>query len=308
MSFDPLLGLIAATHTPFNADGSLAVHVVESQAASLAADGVQTVFICGTTGESHSLTVDERIRMTDRWCDVTAGTDMNVVVHVGANCLADATALAAHAAKRNVRAIAMLSPCYFKPGNVAALVSCCQQVAAAAPGVPFYFYDIPSMTNVQLSMPEFLQQAGTKIPTLAGLKFTNPDLMAWQKCRAVERGTSGLPYDLLWGVDEMLLAALSFGARGAVGSTYNFAAPLYHRIIQSFRAGDFDAAQQDQLLSVQLVDVLVHRGYMSSAKSLMGRLNVPVGGPRLPMVPLSSQVADELWEELQPLLPKFRKN
>ncbi|MCA9063922.1 MAG: dihydrodipicolinate synthase family protein [Planctomycetaceae bacterium] len=308
MNFKPLTGLIAATHTPFHSDGALNVDAVEPQAASLKNDGVQTVFICGTTGESHSLTVDERMKMTERWAHVARGTGQQVVVHVGTNCLADAASLAAHAEKHNATAIAMLSPCYFKPGHVDALISCCELVAAAAPGTPFYFYDIPSMTGVQLSMPEFLQQAGDRIPTLAGLKFTNPDLMAWQKCQAVERGRSGDGYDLLWGVDEMLLAAMTFGAKGAVGSTYNFAAPLYHRIMQAFSSGQLDAARQDQLTSVRLVDVLVRRGYMGSAKSLMQRINVPVGPPRLPMTPLSPSTDDELWQELQPLLPAFRTN
>lgn len=290
-----LNGLVAATHTPFAADGSLHLAMVEKQVGHLQANAVTTAFIGGSTGESPSLTLDERLRLARRWFEVARSTNLKVVVHVGSNCLADARTLAQQAQQLGAAAIAALAPSYFKPNSVEALVACCAHIAEAAPDTPFYFYDIPALTGVSLSMPDFLRQAGDRIRTLAGLKFTNVDFMAYQLCRDVDGGR----FDILWGVDEMLLPALACGAQGAVGSTYNFAAPLYHRLIAAFRRGDLATAQREQLRSIQLVRTLAKRGYLASAKALMTMQGVDVGPPRLPNASLTAGQVEELRQELE---------
>ncbi len=274
-----LHGLVAATHTPFHADGSLNLTAVERQAAHLLDTGVEAVFIAGTTGECLSLTVEERLALANRWSEVARGTALRVVVHVGANCLGDARALAAQAREIGAAAIAALSPSYFKPQTVDDLIACCAEVAGGAPGVPFYFYDIPGMTGVRLSMPDFLERGAKCIPTLAGLKFTNPDLMAYQGCLHAGGGR----FDIPWGLDEYLLAALALGASGAVGSTYNLAAPLYNGIREAFARGDLASARIDQYRSVRLIELLVAHGFIGATKAVVGMLGVEVGPARLPL-------------------------
>jgi N-acetylneuraminate lyase len=292
-----LTGLTAATHTPFHGDGSLNLAVVEKQAAHLLANRVQTAFIGGTTGESHSLTLDERRALARRWTEVARGSQLRVVVHVGSNCLDDASALARQAQELDAAAISALAPSYFKPRSVAALVDCCAQIAATAPETPFYFYDIPSMTGVNLPMPEFLAKARARIPNLAGLKFTNSDLMAYQLCLRAEGGA----FDCPWGTDESLLAALAVGARGAVGSTYNFAAPIYHRLMGAFAKGDLAAAREEQFRSVRLIQLLSTHGFMGAAKAVMKMLGVDVGPAHLPNTPLSATQEAALRQDLESL-------
>jgi N-acetylneuraminate lyase len=291
----PLHGLVAATHTPFHADGMLNLDVIETQAAHLLVNGVTNVFIGGTTGEYSSLGLDERVTLTHRWCDVARGTALRVVVHVGSNCLADSRALATHAQGIGVTAIAALAPSYFKPRTLDTLIACCAEIAAAAPAVPFYYYDIPALTGVSLPMIEFLEKAPARIPTLAGLKFTNPDLMAYLQClRAGD-------WDIPWGVDEWLLGALATGARGAVGSSFNFAAPLYHGLIAAFEKGDLAAARDAQHCSTQLIALLARHGYMGAAKATMAMLGVDVGPARLPNGSLTAEQIKALRAELETL-------
>ena len=273
-----LRGLVAATHTPFHADGSLNLNIVEKQCAHLLANGVTSAFICGTTGESSSLSLDERRLMAKCWMEVARGTAMRVVVHVGSNALADARVLAADAEQLGAHAIAALAPSYFKPRSLDALIACAADIAAAAPATPFYFYDIPSMTGVSFPMADFLAQAAARIPTLAGLKFTNSDLLSFQLCLHADGGAWDVPF----GCDEFLLAALSLGATGAVGSTYNFAAPIYTRLIAAFQRGDMASARMEQFRSVQIVQLLAGIGFMGAAKAVMGMLGVDVGPARLP--------------------------
>jgi N-acetylneuraminate lyase len=292
-----LQGLVAATHTPFLPDGLLNLAAVEKQAEHLLRDGVGTVFVGGTTGEGHSLTVEERLSLARRWGEVVRGSALRLVVHVGANALADARAMASQAQSLGASAISALAPSYFKPASLDDLVSCCAEIAGAAPAVPFYFYDIPAMTGVRLPMPEFLDIAPGRIPTLAGLKFTNPDMMAFQQCL---RGQGGR-FDVLWGMDEYLLAALALGAEGAVGSSYNFAAPVYHRVMAAFSRGDLAAASAEQFRSVRLIGLLAGFGSMAAAKAVMGFLGVDVGPARLPHANLSEEQHTRLRSDLERL-------
>ena len=296
MTHIKLTGLVAATHTPFHADGSLNLAAVERQAEHLLKNTIAFAFIGGSTGESHSLSLDERRQLAERWLDVARGTDLQVIVHVGSNCVMDAAALAAHAQKAGAVAIAALAPSYFKPKSVADLINCCAAIAAAAPETPFYFYDIPVLTGVSLSMPDFLAQGREKIPNLAGIKWTNSDLYSYQLCQHVPGG-----FDLPWGNDEYLLAALALGAVGAVGSTYCFAAPVYHRLLKAFAAGDLAAARKEQFRSCQLVQTLASYGYMGAAKATMKMLGVDVGPARLPNGNLTPGQIGKLRSELEVL-------
>ena len=121
-------------------------------------------------------------------------------------------------------------------------------------------------------------------------KFTNPDLMAYQLCLRADKGRWDVPF----GCDEFLLSALALGAKGAVGSTFNFVAPLYTRLIAAFQRGDLATAQEEQFRSVQLIQLLVGYGYMGAAKAVMGMLDVPVGPARLPNSNLSAEQVTQL--------------
>jgi N-acetylneuraminate lyase len=291
MNYPKLTGFVAATHTAFHADGSLDLDAVEKQASHLLSHRVAGAFIMGTTGECHSLSLAERLALTQRWIEVTRGTSLPVVVHVGANSLSDARALAADAQQRGAFGIAALAPSYYKPRDVSTLVDCMAEIASAAPDTPFYYYDIPSMTGVALPMADFLKQA--RIPTLAGLKFSNSDLMMFQLC--LQQDPERL--SLFWGSDESLLAALALGGEGvgAVGSTYNFAAPIYHRLLKAFGAGDLARAREEQSRSVRIVQCLCATpgGFLGASKAVMNWLGVPVGPVRLPLVnPTAPQAAE----------------
>lgn len=290
----PLLHqLVAATHSPFHADGSLAPEVVPIQAGFLAANGIRTVFITGSTGESHSLTLVERLDLYEAWAAAAPEHGLEVIAHVGSNCIEDAKALAARAERLGFTAISALAPSYFKPASLDALIDCCAAIAGAAPATPFYYYDIPALTGVTLPMEKFLVEAPGRIPTLAGIKFTNPDLVSYR--RSLETCGS---LDLSWGVDEMLLPALAAGAKGGVGSTYNWAPALYRQIMAAFHRGDLAEARRLQSLAIAMIDAIAATGFLGTAKALMARLGVPVGPARLPLGNPGAEQVDALLEKL----------
>jgi N-acetylneuraminate lyase len=297
-----LEGLVAATYAPLYPNGSVNTIAVEKTAAHLSEWGCAGAFVNGTTGESLSLTVEERKTIAASWCEVTKGSGLRVIVHVGHNSIAAASELSGHAAACGADAIGMMPPCYLKPGTVGDLVSCCKQVAEQAPEIPFYYYHIPDLTGVFQPMIPFLEQASSEIPSLAGIKYTHSDLAEYLQCLNLRKKS----FDMFFGRDESLLAALALGAKSAVGSTYNFAAPVYNRIISKFSLGDLDGAREEQLFITSLVELLKRYGFLPASKALMGMIGLDMGPVRLPLRELSAPEKSKLKQELE-ILEFFEK-
>jgi N-acetylneuraminate lyase len=272
----PLTGLIAAPHTPFREDGELNPDVIDLQAEHMVRTGVDGVFVCGTTGEGMSLTSAERRTVVERWVKAAAGR-FPVVVHVGHPCQAEARELAAHAAGVGAAAVAAFAPFHLKAKyqDETGVVTFLEGVAAGAGGLPFYFYDFPELTGVRVPTAGLMGLAAERVPGFAGVKYTNPDLVTLQQCLQVQPGK----LDVLFGIDELLLAAVALGVRGAVGSTYNFAAPVYRRMIAAFEAGDLPTARACQRCGERLVRAM-EPGGLSDSKLVMRLFGIECGPVR----------------------------
>lgn len=292
-----LTGLVAAPHTALHADGRVNLVAIEKQAARLIADGVNGAFICGSTGEGHSLTTTERKQVAERWREVIGRAPLKLIVHAGHNSVEEAKQLSAHARKIGADAVSVMAPCYFKPSTVEDLLEFCAPIARECSDRPFYFYDIPALTGVNLPMLELLRKTDGLIPNLAGIKFTSTNFMSLQECLEFEDGR----FNILFGCDEMLLSALALGVPGAVGSTYNYCAPLYHKIIAAHQAGDASTAQALQMKSVKLVQILVQFGVLPAGKSLMSLVGADCGPVRPPVRNLTAEQKTRLFRQVETL-------
>jgi len=291
-----LEGLIAAPFTAMKADGGVSLEVIEKQVEFLLRNDVMGAFVCGVTGECMSLTTPERLDITRRWVEV-APEGFKVIVHVGHTSLEVSKVLAAHAQEAGAWGIGAMAPPFFRPASLKDLVASCRVVVSSAPELPFYYYHIPSMTGMNFTMVDFLRAAGNEIPNLVGIKYTGEDLMDYGLCRQLEGGR----FDMLFGRDELLICALALGARGAVGSTYNFAAPLYSRLMEVFAAGDLETARNLQLKSMELIDLLKRSegSFLACGKAVMTMLGVDCGPTRLPLENLTVAQAKNLHAQLE---------
>ena len=233
-----LSGLVAAAFTPMKAGGDLDLARVPAVCESVLGQGASGLFLCGSTGECPSLTVDERMAVSEAYLQAVSGR-VPVVVHVGHNSLSDARTLAAHAQTAGADAVAVVPPSYFSIGSIVDLVDCLQHIGEAAPDTPLYYYHIPRLTGVGMRMLDLLERAGESLPSFAGVKFSSFELDDLLCCIRHEQRR----YNILFGSDEMLLAGLSMGASGAVGSTFNFMGPHYRRVIDALDAGDLEQAR-----------------------------------------------------------------
>ncbi len=296
MQFKRHEGLFAATYTPFDAEGQLHLEPIGLMVDWLLRRDVSGLYVCGSTGEGVSLTGDERKRVAKAYVDA-AQKRVPVFVQVGHNSLYEARELAAHSQEIGADAVSATCPSYFKINNVATLIDSMAVVASGAPELPFYYYHIPSLTGAKLDMIEFLQQAPKKIPNLAGIKFTAPEVHEFQQCLNFENGR----FEVMWGCDEMLLSALVVGAKAAIGSTYNVSSPLYNRLIQAFQRGDLKSAAELQAQAVEMIRMIYAYPFHSAMKTILNRLGFNLGKCRLPQPELSEQQAIELKRRIDAL-------
>lgn len=290
-----LSGLIPAVFTPFDKTGAINFSQIQPYADKLIAEGAYGVFVCGSTGECTSMTVAERKSVLEAWTKAVAGRIL-IIAHVGGTCQADCIELARHAAGLGVDAVGAVAPFYLKPGSVEELVAFYKPIAAACAPLPFYAYHIPSMTGINLPMIDFLKKGSKEIPNLNGIKFTSNNFMVMIECIRFDGGR----FDILNGFDEMLLCGMAVGARGGVGSTYNYSLRTYQNIYDAFMAGDLEQARAAQQESVDIVHVIInHGGGIRGGKAIMKLVGIDCGDCRLPLAPYTEAEIARLDEELR---------
>jgi N-acetylneuraminate lyase len=280
MNRQHLEGLIAAPFTPMHQDGSLNLAVIPSYYEMLKANEVKGAFICGSTGEGVSLSLNEKKAVAEAWAAVAKDDHEFIVMPLlGGTCLTDCKELALHAKQIGLNAISFTAPFYFKPASVEVLANCCKEIAAVVPDMPFYYYHIPVLTGVDFPMIDLLKAVDEIIPNFAGIKYTHEDFMDFLSCMNFKDGK----YDMLWGRDENMLPALALGTKASVGSTFNYAAPLYYQLIDAFNNGDLKAANALQQQSIDMITLLGKYGGIATGKTYMKLLGIDCGEFRLPV-------------------------
>jgi N-acetylneuraminate lyase len=140
------------------------------------------------------------------------------------------------------------------------------------------------------------------INNFAGIKFTNEDFSDFLSCLNYNDGA----YDILWGRDECFLSALVLGCRGAVGSTYNYAAPLYHSLINLFDKGYINEAKKLQQKSIDMVSLLGKYGGIATGKAYMKYIGIDCGKFRLPVKNMTDKMYEDFMKDVKLLkMDKF---
>ncbi|MBF9017628.1 MULTISPECIES: dihydrodipicolinate synthase family protein [unclassified Oceanispirochaeta] len=295
MKIEKIKGLIAAPPTGFTEEGAVDLSVVSPLAEHLEKQGVRGVFINGTTGEGASLSSKERIQLAEQWRRVLP-REMLLIVHVGHSSAEESRELALHAGRIGADAVASIAPGFYKPSNMDDLINWCDPIASAVPELPFYFYHMPSMNGVNMNIAKLIPKIKAHIPNFAGVKYTFETMGDY-----FESVQSNPELNILWGRDEMLLGALAMGAKGAVGSIYNIASPLFLKMIENYDNLEIDAAQVLQFQIIKLINIIVKNGnFFSSLKKVLALQGVPISyTTRAPLGTLTEDQSKELVDSLQ---------
>jgi N-acetylneuraminate lyase len=291
-------GLVAAPFTPMDANGNLNTVLIPEYYRFLEKNGIAGAFINGSTGEGASLTQKEKQASALEWAAcLKAGGGIRVINLVGGTSSQECIENAIFSKEAGLSAVAVIAPYYFKPSSDGVLAEFVAKVGESVPDMPVYFYHIPALTGVNLQMSAFLEKISSMLPNFAGIKYTHEDFMDFLTCLNYKGGA----YDMLWGRDECMLSALVLGCRGAVGSTYNYAAPLYHSLMEAFGRGDLGIARELQKKSVKIVTLLGKYGGMATGKAFMKFIGLDCGQFRLPVKNMDKNSYERFIDEVKRL-------
>ena len=293
---EKIIGLIDAPFTPFHENGDLNLEPIEKYAAMLQNNGLQGVFINGSSGEGYMLTTDERMQLAERWLKV-APQGFKVIVHVGSCCLRESQKLAAHAQEIGAWGIGSMAPPFPKIGRIEELVKYCEAIANSAPDLPFYYYHIPAFNGAFLPMLELLKAVDGRISNFAGIKYTFESLYEYNQCRLYKNGK----YDMLHGQDETILPSLAQGgAQGGIGGTTNYNGRELVGIIEAWKKGDIETAREKQNFSQEVINVICrYRGNIVGGKRIMKLLGFDLGPNRVPFQNMTNEEEQQMKKELE---------
>lgn len=293
---EKLIGLINAPFTPFDSNNEVNYALIDKYVELLVNNGIKGVFINGSSGEGYLLTDKERMLLAEKWITV-APKNFKVIVHVGSTCVESSRMLAAHAQSHGAYAIGAMAPPFPKIGRIEELVKYCEEIASAAPDLPFYFYHIPAFNGAFLSMVEFLKAVDGRIPNFAGIKYTYESLYEYNQCRLYKNGK----FDMLHGQDETILASLALGgAQGGIGGTTNYNGKALTQIIEAWNAGDLEKARELQNFAQEVINIICHyRGNIVGGKRIMKLIGLDLGKNRTPFQNMTDDEEMAMKKELE---------
>ena len=293
---EKIIGLIDAPFTPFYENGDVNTTPIKAYADMLVKNGLKGVFINGSSGEGYMLTTDERKLLAEKWVE-TAPEGFKVIVHVGSCCLRESENLARHARQIGAWGIGAMATPFPKIGSIEQLCRYCEEIASAAPELPFYYYHIPAFNGAFLSMYDFLKAVDGRIPNFAGIKYTFESLYEYNRCRRYQNGK----FDMLHGQDETILPCLAMGgAQGGIGGTTNYNGRCLTGILEAWEKGDLEKARQLQDFAQDVIDVICNfRGNIVGGKRIMKLIGLDLGPNRVPFMSVTEEEEQELRRQLE---------
>lgn len=275
-------GAWPALVTPFTANDEVNLPVLRRVVDYLLTKGIGGLYVCGSTGEGVYMTVAERKLVLETVMEQVNGR-VPVIAHVGAVAVADATALASHAQTVSADGIASIIPPLYR--STESVVDYFTALGAAAPETPLLTYIFGGPVDAVA-----LMQAMTKIPTLAGSKYTGPNMFEFRRIVELGRGE----WTVFSGMDEQCLFATMFGSSGNIGSTLNYIPGPYREIHVAVTEGDHGRGTDLQLRSNRITELMMAVGFMGALKAVMSHIGFDCGATRLP----NAMLPKEQWQPL----------
>ena len=283
-------GVCTALVTPFLAD-AVNYPLLELLLRRQIDAGIEAVVLCGTTGESPTLSDCEKLeifrrcaRYADGRCKIIAGTGSNDTRH--------AVALSAAAEAAGADALLVVSP-YYNKATPEGLLTHYSAIAGAV-HIPVIVYNVPSRTGVDI--PVSVYRELSKLPNIAGVKEASTDMGKISKIRAIcPDGFS------LWsGNDDLTAPILALGGQGVISVLSNVLPEQTQALARAALDGDFDTAADLQLRLLPLTEALFREVNPIPVKAAMKLVGYDCGTCRLPLTPASSETVAKLKEILLP--------
>ena len=286
--------VLTAMITPFKEDGSVNYGVAEQLAAHLAGQGTDTLVVCGTTGESPTLTWDEEYQLFQVVLHAVAGK-AKVIAGTGSNSTTEAIAATQKAAKIGVDGTLQVVPYYNKPPQ-AGLYHHFKAIALACPDLPLVLYNVPARTGQNLQPQTVARLA--EVDNIVGIKETTGNL---DQASEIRRFTP-TEFRLYAGDDSLTLPLLAVGGSGVVSVASHLVGRQLQQMIQAFSTGQVEVATQIHLKLFPLFKALFTATNPIPVKTALNLKGWDVGSTRLP---LCEEDQDRVRQTLQAVLTEL---
>lgn len=266
--------------TPFTSKDEINERVLRELAKFQISAGVDGLWLCGGSAEAALLNLDERKRIVEITADEVSGS-AEIIVHTGALAQRDVIKLIHHADRIGVSAIAAIPPHFYKTDQLG--IKSFYEAVAGETRLPFFIYHVPGLTNVTVG-PKVVKDL-LHIPNLSGIKYSDYNLFEMESILKLHN----YRLSVLSGNDEVLLAALSMGAHGGVGLTYNYLPGAFVNLYRAFQTGLWEEAQK---LQGQINDVIrqtLKFGPYACMKWIVKQMGFECGECRAPIRPLTDE-------------------
>lgn len=284
-------GAGVAIVTPFKEDGSVNYDKFAELIEFQIAGGTDAIIVCGTTGESSTLTHEEHLDVI-RFCAERVKGRIPVVAGTGSNCTETAVYLSTEAEKYGVDGLLLVTP-YYNKATQNGLYAHYKKIADSVK-LPIILYNVPSRTGCNI-MPQTVARLCTEVENIVGVKEASGNISQITKVKAL----AGDKVDLYSGNDDQIVPILSLGGVGVISVLSNVAPKQTHEICQKFLDGDVAGSAAGQLRAIDLCDALFSEVNPIPVKAALNLMGKAVGGTRMPLSEMEPANVERLKKAMQ---------
>ena len=269
-------GAGVAIVTPMHADGSVNYEKLDELLEFQIANGTDAIIICGTTGESSTLTHGEHLKTIKYAIDKVAKR-IPVIAGTGSNCTETAIMMSKEAVSYGADALLIVSP-YYNKATQKGLIAHYTAIAEAVPDTPIIMYNVPSRTGCNI-LPATVATLVKNVKNIVGVKAASGDLAQIAKMVSL----AGRDMELYSGNDDQILPVLSLGGLGVISVLSNIAPRETHDMCQKFFDGDIEGAIDLQIKTIPLISALFCEVNPIPVKTALNLMGYEVGPLRMPL-------------------------
>ena len=285
-------GAGVAIITPMHEDGSVNYEKLEEILEFQIANSTDAVIICGTTGESSTMTHGEHLKTIKFAVDKVAKR-VPVIAGTGSNCTETAIMMSKEAASYGVDALLVVTP-YYNKATQKGLIAHYTAIANAVPETPIIMYNVPSRTGCNLQ-PATVAALVKNVKNIVGIKAARGDLSQIAKMMSM----AGEDLELYSGNDDQILPIMSLGGLGVISVLSNVAPKQTHDIVMKFMEGDTREAARLQLEAIPLINALFCEVNPIPVKTAMNMMGMEVGPLRMPLCEMEESNKETLAKAMK---------
>mgnify|MGYP004582612665 FL=1 len=284
-------GAGVAIVTPMKENGEVNYEKFAEMIEFQIANGTDAIIVCGTTGESSTLTHEEHLDVI-KYCTEKVAGRIPVVAGTGSNCTETAVYLSKEAEKYGVDGLLLVSP-YYNKATQNGLYTHFKTIAESVK-LPIILYNVPSRTGCNI-LPDTVIRLCHDAENIVGVKEASGNLSQIARLAAKAKGT----VDIYSGNDDQIVPILSLGGKGVISVLSNVAPKETHEICAKYFEGDVEGSRDLQLRAMDLCDVLFCEVNPIPVKKALNLMGMEAGSLRLPLTEMEEANAAKLEKAMR---------